>query len=336
MAVTIYDVAKRAGVAPSTVSKYMNHGVLRAKVRQRVEEAIQALHYVPNDIARGLKNLKSFTVGVVIPTLDSSFTAQIISTVETKLQQLGYGMIICDCRGVRELEIEKLAFLKQKTVDAYILLPSAINADDLKKIDKTIILFDKSIKNFTADTVLIDNIKAGYIATKYLLERGHREIAVILGGKGVYTSDLRHEGYLKALAEYGLTPDPDFEIYTDFTINHTYEQTIRLMQGKKRPTAIFTTNSDTTLGCVMALNYLGISIPSQISVIGFDNLVMSKISNPSITIIYQPLEKLGLKIAEILLKRIEGDKSDPVTEIMDIELIEGSSVKNLSDTKNKP
>ena len=329
MPVTIYDVAERAGVAASTVSKYMNHGVLRADVKQRVEEAIHALHYVPNDIARGLKNLKSFTVGVVIPTLDSSFTAQIISAIEKKLQQFGYGVIICDCSGVRDLELEKLAFLKQKTVDAYVLLPSAIAAEDLKELDKTVILFDKPIKNFSADTVLIDNVKAGYIATKYLLERGHRDIAVLLGGKGVYTSDLRYQGYLKAYEEYGLTPDPEFEIHTDFTLNESYEQTIRLMQREKKPTAIFTTNSDTTMGCVMALNYLRISIPSQISVIGFDNLVMSKVSNPSITIIYQPLEKLGLKIAEILLKRMGGDKSETVTEVMDIELIEGSSVKNL-------
>lgn len=329
MHVTIYDVAKRAGVAASTVSKYINHGVLRTEVRQRVEEAITALNYVPNDIARGLKNLKSFTIGVIIPTFDSSFTSKIISEIEKKLQEFGYGMLVCDCHGLRKTELEKLAFLKQKSVDAYIVLPSALTAEDLKGLNKPVVLFDKPIENFPTDTVLIDNEKAGYLATKYLLNKGHENIAVLLGQKGLYTSDLRYKGFLKAYEEFGLTPDPASKIHTDYTLNNSYDQTLKFMQSGNRSTAILATNSDTTMGCVMALNYLGVSVPSKISVVGFDNLVMSKISNPSVTIIYQPLEKLGLKIAELLLNRIGGNRSDPITEIMDTELIEGSSVKNL-------
>lgn len=329
MPVTIYDVAKKAGVAASTVSKYMNHGVLRKDVKQRVEDAIKELNYVPNELARGLKTLKSFTVGIIIPTLDSSFTAQIISAIEKNLQQYGYGVIICDCDGKREIELAKLNFLMHKLVDAYILLPSALTADDLKILDKTVILFDKPIENFETDTILIDNAQAGYTATKYLLERGHRDIAILLGGKGVYTSDLRYQGFLNAFREYGLEPNPDFVIHTDYTVNNAYDLTLNLMHRKKCPTAIFTTNSSVTMGCVMALNYLHLSIPDEISVIGFDNLIMAKISNPSLTIINQPLDEIGNKIAEILLSRIKGNKTAPITEVMDFDLIEGSSVKRL-------
>jgi DNA-binding LacI/PurR family transcriptional regulator len=330
MPVTIYDVAKRAGVAASTVSKYMNHGVLRKDVKKRVEEAIQALNYVPNELARGLKTLKTFTIGIIIPTLDSSFTAQIISSIEKNLQQYGYGVIICDCDGKREIELDRLNFLMHKLVDAYILLPSALNANDLKNLDKTVILFDKPIEDFASDSVLIDNEQAGYAATKYLLERGHRDIAILLGGSGVYTSDLRYQGFLKAFHEYGLEPNPDFIIHTDYTVNNSYDLTLELIHRKKRPTAIFTTNSSTTMGCVMALNYLHLSIPEEISVIGFDNLIMAKISNPSLTIVNQPLAAIGKKIAEILLSRINGNTDQPITAIMDFELIEGSSVKQLN------
>lgn len=332
MPVTIYDVAKRAGVAASTVSKYMNHGVLRNDVKKRVEEAIAELNYIPNELARGLKTLKSFTIGIIIPTLDSSFTAQIISSIEKNLQQYGYGIIICDCDGQRELELERLNFLSHKLVDAYILLPSTLNSNDLKTLDKTIILFDKPIENFACDTVLINNEQAGYTATKYLLERGHRDIAIFLGGTGVYTSDLRYQGFLRAFQEYGLTPNPDFIIHTDYTVNVSYEMTLELMKKEKTPTAIFTTNSSTTMGCVMALNYLHLSIPEEISVIGFDNLIMAKISNPSLTIISQPLTAIGEKIANLLLSRISGNTEKPITSIMDFDLIEGSSVKRLTKT----
>ena len=330
MPITIYDVAKRAGVAASTVSKYMNHGVLRKDVKKRVEEAIRELNYVPNELARGLKTLKSFTVGIVIPTLDSSFTAQIISSIEKNLQPYGYGVIICDCDGQRELELDRLNFLNHKLVDAYILLPSALTAKDLHNLGKTVILFDKPIEDFVCDSVLIDNEQAGYTATKYLLEHGHRDIAVLLGGEGVYTSDLRYQGFLKALKEYDLEPNPDFIVHTDYTVNNSYDKTLALIHGDKRPTAIFTTNSSTTMGCVMALNYLHLSIPEEISVIGFDNLIMAKITNPSLTIINQPLSAIGQKIAELLLSRIKGNTDKPTTAIMDFNLIEGSSVKDIS------
>ncbi len=331
MPVTIHDVAKKAGVAASTVSKYMNRGVLRAEVKARVEAAIKELNYVPNELARGLKSLKSFTVGIIIPTFDSSFCAQIVSAIEKKLQQYGYGIILCDCEGKREIELETLSFLQHKLVDSYIFLPSGLIAEDLKNLGKPIVLFDQPIADFPTDVVIIDNEKAGYAATEYLIKNGHTEIAILLGGKSVYTSIERHKGFLRACSDYGIKVNEDYVIHTDFTINNAYDKTIELMSREKKPTAIFATNSDTTMGCVMALNYLKLSIPSKISVVGFDNLVMSKISNPSISIIYQPLEKIGTKIAELLLNRIHGDKSDPIVATMDFELIEGSSVKNLKN-----
>ncbi|MBQ7408161.1 MAG: LacI family DNA-binding transcriptional regulator, partial [Clostridia bacterium] len=134
MSATIADVAKLAGVAKSTVSKYINNGNLRPSERERVESAIRELNYVPNGLARGLKNLKSFTIGVIIPTLDSSFSAQILSAMEQELQQYSYGVLISDCRGDKDLELKALKFLQQKTVDAYVLLPSAIEAQDLNAL----------------------------------------------------------------------------------------------------------------------------------------------------------------------------------------------------------
>lgn len=329
MPATINDVAQRANVAKSTVSKYINHGNLREDVKARVEQAIQELNFVPNELARGLKTMKSFTIGVIIPTLDSSFTAQIISAMEQELQNYGYGVLVSDCRGNKDVEKEALKFFQQKTVDAYVLLPSYLSKEELRELNKPVVLFDCPIEGFPTDTVLIDNEAAGYEAAKYLLERGHKNIGLLLGGEGVYTSDLRAKGALKACAEFGVTLKSENVMHTNYTVKTAIERTLNVMQREDPPTALIAFNADTTLGCVMALNQLQLSIPGDVSVFGFDNFSIAKFSNPAITIVHQNHQKMGEEIAKLLIKRLHDPKRTPRTRTVDFQMIEGGSVKTI-------
>ncbi|NLF48711.1 MAG: LacI family transcriptional regulator [Acholeplasmataceae bacterium] len=330
MAITIYDVAKLAKVAPSTVSKYINHGVLRKEVRKRVESAINELNYSPNMLARGLKVAKSYSVGIIIPTLDSSFSAQIISAIETALYNYGYGVLVCDCEGLRSIEIERLHFLNNKVVDSFIILPSGINSSDLQDIAKPVVLFDKPIKDYSADLVYVDNFKAGYQGTKVAIDKGHTDIAIIAGGKNVYTSDERIRGYLSALKDHQVEVKDENIIHTDFTLEDSYHKVMDLLSRKNLPTCIFAINADTTSASLMAINKMKIDMPEQISMVGFDNLTISQIANPSLTIVYQPLKEIGYEIAKIVIKRLQGDPSPKTEKMLDCILVEGNSVKECS------
>lgn len=330
MAATIENVAVRAGVAKSTVSKYMNGGTLRSDVRERVEQAVKELGYVPNDMARGLKNAKSFTVGVLIPTLSSAFSAGILSEMENVLQEHGYGMILCDCKGRRKEELEKLAFLEHKKVDAYVILSSTLSREDIAKIKKPVVLFDKPIEGAERDTILIDNYSAGYAGAEILLKNGHRDIAVLAGGReGVFTSSERVRGCLAAIRDYGENLSSERILHTDFTLSGAYQVVTELLESGKLPTAFFALNDDVTVGLVMALNRAGVSIPNEISVLGFDNLTVAKVSNPTLDIIYQPLDTLGRLIGDTVVERLNGQGGKPRTRVVDYVIYPGASIRTL-------
>lgn len=330
MAATIENVAARAGVAKSTVSKYMNGGTLRPVVRERVENAIHELGYVPNDMARGLKNAKSFTVGVIIPTLSSSFSAGIISSMEDILQKYSYGMILCDCQGRRKDELDKLSFLEHKKVDGYVILSSTLTKEDISGIKKPVVLFDKPVEGAECDTILIDNYSAGYTGAEILLKNGHRDIAVIAGGReGVFTSSERVRGCLAAMRDYGVPPEEASVLYTDFTLGGAYQAVSELLSSGRRPSAFFALNDDVTVGLVMALNQAGIRVPNEISVLGFDNLTIAKVFHPTLDIIYQPLEAFGKLIGETIVNRLQGLGGAPRTRIVDFVVCPGNSIRTL-------
>ena len=321
MATTIKDVAKYAKLSKTTVSKYINGGNLEPENRIAIMNAIEALDYSPNHIARGFRNSKTFTVGVLIPTLNSMYTTTIITTVESILEKKGYGILVCNCNGQRDNELGKIEFLVNKKIDGLIIMPSTLEASDLIKIKKQkipLVLLDKPIPDYNADVVLINNADAALRATNYLLDNGHEKIAIICGGRGVYTSDERKRGYCQAFKEKGLLPDPAFIKHGDFTLKNAYNTVIELMSQTPRPTAIFTTNYDTSVGAIIALNKLGVKIPDDISFIGFDDIYLSEIIKPSLTMVSQPMEEIGANAAELLLRRMKNDNSDfPHTVCLD-------------------
>ena len=333
MAATIKDIARETGLSLATISKYLNGGSLRVKNRVAIEDAIKKLDYHVNEYARGLKSKKSRTVGMVLPELANLFNMKIVSTIEQMLQKHGYSVIICDSQNSLEQEAHCVEFLLNKQVDGIINIPMGNNSKHLRPAvehNVPILLLDRPLEdlNGVASCVLIDNQSASRGAVRRLLEAGHRRIGVVVGPEGVYTADMRLRGYREALEEYGIAYDETLVARASLTVEGGYRQVKRLLKDPNNMTAVFVTNYEMTLGALIALNKGGIKIPEEISVVGFDNIMdLSQVFRPSLTIVIQPMEQIGLQAARLMLERLSADNSAaPMTITLSASLREGASV----------
>lgn len=334
IAATIKDVAKYAGLSIATISKYINGGNVREENKKRIEEAIKALDFRVNEIARGLKTNKTATVGVLIPSLENIFLTSIVSRIESILLEYGYSTIICDYRQDRELENLKFDFLMNKLVDGIIFVPQNIDEDKIRKAlekDVPVILLDRSLKDIDCDAVLVDNLNAAYDAVELLFTKGHRRIGIISGPQDIYTARERLKGYLRIHNDYEIEIDDDLIKYGDYEIQSGMELMNSFLDMENPPTAVFVTNYEMTLGAVMALNSRNISVPDELSLIGFDNMQLANVVKPKLCIVVQPMQQIGEYSAHLLLKRMRGDKSGfPAMVRLKTEIVEGESIKALN------
>ena len=334
MAATIKDIARETGLSIATVSKYMNGATLKEKNRVAVERAIKKLNYTVNEYARGLKSNRSRTIGVIIPELSNLFVTQIVTKMEEILRGQGYSSIICDCHTNEKLECEAVHFLLGKMVDGIVNMPVCKDGHHLQPaVEKKIpiVLIDRPIESLTgiADSVLIDNTAAAKTAISYLLQHKHREIGIIVGPEDVFTSKQRLKGYYDAFDSFSLPVNEDNILHGDYTVQGGYESMRRLLL-QSRVTAVFVTNYEMTLGAVIAVNEMGLKIPEEISVIGFDNMDLSRITHPQLTIVTQPLEQIGAQTAKLLLEHLTGNVPvSPVAVSLSTTLQEGASVRRL-------
>ncbi len=330
---TLKDIAKETGLSVATISKYINGVKLKDKNRLAVERAIQKLDYTVNEYARGLKSSKSKTIGVIIPELANQFMAQIITELENILRSEGYSVIICDCHTNEQLECEAVSFLLSKMVDGIINVPVCSDGKHLEPaISKNvpIIVLDRIIPELEnkIDSVVINNSGATNNATKILLSKGHQKIAIILGPKHIYTTKQRLAGYLEAMKDFGIKQNDLLICYSDYTVEGGYSSMSKLLNGSVVPTAVLTTNHEMTLGAMISVNESSAVIPNDLSFIGFDNIDLSKVVSPRLTMIEQPLAEIGRKAAEIMLLRQKDNDGEAIAFCADASLIEGRSVSS--------
>lgn len=330
---TIKDVAEYAGVSIATVSKYLNGGNVLDKNEELIEQAIEALDYKVNMMARGLKTNKTMTVGILIPSFVNIFFTTIVSSIENKLLQNGYSTIICDYREDEELEKKKLEFLLHKNVDGIIMVPYGEISEQIRNISNReipVVLLDRNIKNIECDVVLTDNINGSYDAVEQLIKRGHKRIGIICGPESIYTSQERLKGYRRVHEDYGILIDNSLIKHGDYQTESGYEKFIELLNIVNPPTAVFVTNYEMTLGAIMAINEKNIDIPIELSLIGYDNIQMAKIVRPPLSIVIQPMKEIGETAAEIILKRLKGDMSNfPTIYRLKSDVLIKESVMNL-------
>ena len=336
MAATMKDIARRTGLGLATISSYFNGGNVREKNRIKIEEAIEELHYEVNEVARGLKTNATRTIGVVIPELNNTFCAEIITGMEDVLRSHGYATIVCDCRTDKKLEREAVEFLTRRRVDGIINMPVDEEGNHLKRFQKTgkpIVLIDRKIQGINCDSVLVDNKKAAEDAVRYFIERGHRNIGIIGGPEEVFTAQERMAGYYKALESAGIPVSESLIWHGDYTIQGGVRGLEELVQNNPEMTAVFVTNYEMTMGAMIGVNELGIRIPEQLSMIGFDNLQFARACNPKLTIVAQPTDGIAKEVAKVMLNHLEntGEASAELfSEKLETEIIAGKSVRVLA------
>ena len=336
MAATMKDIARRTGLGLATISSYFNGGNVREKNRIKIEEAIEELHYEVNEVARGLKTNATRTIGVVIPELNNTFCAEIITGMEDVLRSHGYATIVCDCRTDKKLEREAVEFLIRRRVDGIINMPVDEEGNHLKrfqKMGKPIVLIDRKIQGIDCDSVLVDNKKAAEDAVRYFIGRGHRNIGIIGGPEEVFTAQERMAGYYKALESAGIPVSESLIWHGDYTIQGGVRGLEELVQNNPEMTAVFVTNYEMTMGAMIGVNELGIRIPEQLSMIGFDNLQFARACNPKLTIVAQPTDGIAREVAKVMLNHLENAGETPgelFSEKLETEIIAGKSVRVLA------
>ena len=340
MAATMKDIARKTGLGLATISSYFNGGNVREKNREKIEEAIRELHYEVNEVARGLKTNATRTVGVVIPELNNIFCAEIITEMEDILRNHGYATIVCDCRTDRKLEREAVEFLGRKRVDGIINMPVDTEGRHLKKFLKTgkpVVLIDRKIQGVSCDSVLVNNEKAAEDAMELFFRSGHRKVGIIGGPVEISTAQERFLGFRRAYEKAGFSLDESLICREDYTIQGGVQGLEKLVERNPDMTAVFVTNYEMTMGAVIGLNELGIQVPEQLSVIGFDNLQFARACSPKLTIVAQPTVEIARKAAGIMLKRLEEGVGEGapeyLTEKLHTEIIMGKSIRCINEAK---
>ena len=332
MAATMKDIARRTGLGLATISSYFNGGNVREKNRIKIEEAIEELHYEVNEVARGLKTNATRTIGVVIPELDQIFCTQIIIGIEDILRSHGYATIVCDCRTDKKREKDAVDFLMRKRVDGIISMPVDETGAHLKSFHKTgkpVVLIDRKIPGISSDCVLVDNETAAETAVGMLADQNHEKIGLIGGPDEVFTARQRMLGYMKALKDHGIAVDEKLICHGDYTIQGGVQAVEELVKENPDMTAVFVTNYEMTMGAVIGLNEMGVSMPEEISLVGFDNLPFARACRPALTIVSQPTEKIARETAQIMLERLEGREElpDHIVRKLQTDIFMGKSIR---------
>ncbi|MEN5015658.1 HTH-type transcriptional repressor PurR [Erwinia sp. Eh17-17] len=329
---TIKDVAKRAGVSTTTVSHVINKTRFVAEeTREAVWVAIKELHYSPSAVARSLKVNHTKTIGLLATSSEAPYFAEIIEAVENRCFAQGYTLILGNAHNDLQKQQAYLSMMAQKRVDGLLVMcseyPDTLIAmlEENRNIPMVVMDWNESRGDFT-DTVLDNAFEGGYLAGRYLIERGHRDIGAIPGQLERNTGGGRHAGFLKALAEAGITLREEWLVQGDFEPESGYRAMQQILSQKQRPTAIFCGGDIMAMGAICAADEMGLRVPQDISVIGYDNVRNARYFTPALTTVHQPKERLGETAFDMLLDRITSKREEQQTIEVHPSLIERRSV----------
>ncbi|GAD14375.1 transcriptional regulator [Geobacillus kaustophilus GBlys] len=302
-------MAKRANVSTATVSRVLrNAGNVTEETRQRVLEAIEALNYQPNVLGRYLRRMETETVLVVVPDITNPFFSKVLRGIEAVALKHGYQVLLGDTQNDVRLEEQYLNLLPQRQVDGMIFLTARIRKELVEEMARQfpIVLACEYLEGADIPTVSIDNISSARKATEHLIRLGHCRIAHLSGPMNIILSRDRLRGYQQALAQHELEADAALVQEGDFTYESGYNLTLKLLALEKPPTAIFAANDEMAIGAIKAVRHRGGRVPDDVAVVGFDDIQMASIFEPSLTTIAQPMFEIGQKAMELLLALIEG------------------------------
>ena len=330
---TITQIAQIAGVSVPTVSKVLNGRTdVALPTRERVERVIEEYGFVRNRAARALRQGKTGLVDLILPRLDDEYFLPILEGVAQVLREAGVRMVLTSTGYRAEQEVRWINTVTDHSTDGILLvLPSDETVEHLERSGLPFVLIHNQGSQLTkTPSVKITSWEGGFVATTYLIKLGHRRIAYI--GKTAPARDAieRIAGYRAALDAANLPLDPQLECAGNFTEVDGYTATRTLLELPAPPTAIFAGNDRQAAGVYRALHELGLTAPSDMSVIGFDNLPYTEIMNPPLTTVHAPRLELGRTAATMLLRLINGEELELTRVVLPTEFIERQSCQPLS------
>jgi DNA-binding LacI/PurR family transcriptional regulator len=298
MKVTIYDVAREAGVSIAAVSQVINgKGKISEKRRAEIVQVMEELDYKPSYIAAALTGKRTFTLGLLVPDISNPFFAEIARAVENRGHHHGYSLVICSTDNDDERVEQYLSLLQQKRVDGIIIGTGVANQELLAPLlakSIPVAMIARELPGNSVDTVVVDDYGGGCLAASHLLELGHTRIAVLSEHPGVTSSLERIRGFSDELLKAGV-----------------------LLNDVDCPTAVFCCNDLLAIGALQAAKELGIPVPEELSIVGFDNTILATVTDPQLTTIAQPMERMGNLVVDLVLgskTRLQGFAERAVLE----------------------
>lgn len=328
--ITIYDLAEKLNISAATVSRGLqDHPAVNKKTKKKILELATQLGYRSNKFASNLRKQKTNTIGVIVPRLNSLFMSSVLSGIEKIVNTAGYNLIISQSFEQEAKEKANTITMFNNRVDGLIVslasdTQSFSHFDTFIKKNVPIIFFDRIAESIQATKVLIDNFQAGYKATEHLITQGCNEILHITGNttRNVYRD--RFEGYKKALADHNIPYDPSLFISNELTEQEVQDVLVNdILKRDKLPDGLFITNDSSAAFALTILKEAGVKVPQDMAIVGFNNDLISRVTEPAISTINYPGNEMGENIARILINHLdgEGDLSFTSTVILNSDLI---------------
>ncbi len=339
MAVTIYDVAKKAGVGIGTVSRAINDSPqIRPETKQRVMDAIRELGYSPHSMAKRLARRKIGILAAIMPFYTGHFYQELLRGIQKSLAQFEYDLLVYYVDKADKLTAFLDRTLKEKRCDGVMVISMDVPEDYVEKFTNArlpVVVVDRAHKKL--DSVQVQNEDGAYMATHYLIQLGHRRIAMIAGNRWSLPARQRHQGYLRALQEVGIPAKPDYYVTADGLSRDAAVQAndgFNEIAGKlamehllampaERPTAIFAASDILAIGAIQAIRQAGLSVPEDMAVIGFDDIELAKYL--SLTTVQQPMFEMGRLAVETVMEKIEGRMEEVKHILLSTRLVERGS-----------
>jgi len=327
---TYKDIQRATGLSLSTISKYFNGQGVRPENGAAIQSAADELGFRLNGVARGLRSGRSQTVGILVPSLDNGFILALIAGVERHLRRQGLGVLVSSSPA-DEAAGEAVESLRSRMVDGIVSVPSPHDIAALGRARRAglpIVTIDHTYADLEVDHVQLDNRAAGAMAAFHLLDHGHVRVGIIGGGDAIGSLRERRDGFVAALAGRGVG-SADLLLRDDEPTVDAGRRAMHAMIARDdRPTAVFAANYDLSVGALIALNESGLSVPDELSFLGFDLDDIARVSRPRATTITQPIEVIAERAAALMLERIgRGTRGDQAFVTVPADLTAGESVR---------
>jgi LacI family transcriptional regulator len=304
------QVAERAGVSISTVSHVINNTrAVSDDVRRRVLEIIDEMRYVPSAVARSLKNDKTNTIGVLVPNSSNPYFAELIRWIEDAAFESGYHIILCNAHGDAHKQNVYLRLLMEKRIDGLVLIASGADEEHdllLRQESVPIIQLERALPGLDTDLVLAGQEEGAWQATRHLIELGHRAIACVSGPADLPRSRERVGGFLRAMREAGISVQDDDVVHVEFTSAGGHAAFASLLARPRRPSAVFVTSDLMAIGGLCAASSAGVTVPGELSVVGYDDICTARYAIPPLTTIAPPKREMARLAIGRLIERIRG------------------------------